>query len=182
MPAFAGVTEGRRLCVTSLRARARRHHLLPVEIGAAAGDLFRREPFDIGIVELPGGIVAPGQGILHRGARREGALKQRECEAERLSWLARSWGRPAALPSGKSEKRKRGTPTYSTMSFAQPMTTVAMPAVSERARGEAHALMADRAIGDEQCGIDAVGARQRETSSGQSVSSVTRWLRLVGRP
>src|SRR5207237_747424 len=41
-----------------------------------------------------------------------------------------SKGRPALLPSGKSLKRKRGTPQYSTMSLAQPMTTVGRPLAS----------------------------------------------------
>ena len=38
-----------------------------------------------------------------------------------------SLGFPAAFPSGKSLKRKRGAPTCSTMSLAQPMITVGMP-------------------------------------------------------
>ena len=47
-------------------------------------------------------------------------------------WLALSDGRPAGLPNGKSLNRKRGTPTYSTISFAHPSTTVGMPASSNR--------------------------------------------------
>ena len=43
---------------------------------------------------------------------------------------ATSLGLPAALPSGKSLNRKRGTPTRSTMSLAQPMTTVGIPFAS----------------------------------------------------
>src|SRR5579862_524086 len=43
---------------------------------------------------------------------------------------AGSCGRPQGLPSGKSLKRKRGTPAYSTMSLAHPMTTVGMPLAS----------------------------------------------------
>ena len=39
-------------------------------------------------------------------------------------------GRPAELPSGKSLKRKRGTPQCSTMSFAHPMITVGRPLAS----------------------------------------------------
>ena len=46
------------------------------------------------------------------------------------AWLSSSNGRPPALPSGKSENRKRGTPQCSTMSLAQPMTTVGIPCAS----------------------------------------------------
>ena len=49
----------------------------------------------------------------------------------------------------------------------------------QRARGEADALMADRAVGD-RIAASTPSALQRATISGQSTSSVTRWLRLVG--
>ena len=88
-------------------------------------------------------------------------FEKAERQGERFILAARSWGLPAALPSGKSEKRKRGTPTCSTMSLAQPMTTVAMPAVFERAGGKADTLMADRAIGDEEGGVDLIGKAAR---------------------
>jgi hypothetical protein len=41
-------------------------------------------------------------------------------------------GFPAALPRGKSLNKKRGTPQCSTISRAQPITTVAMPCASRR--------------------------------------------------
>ena len=53
-----------------------------------------------------------------------------------------SCGLPAELPSGKSLNRNRGTPAGSTMSFAAPMMTVAIPPFECR-RDQAHGLVAD---------------------------------------
>ena len=155
--------------------------LLLIEFGAPPFDFIRRQSFDVAVVELPVRTVAPAQRRLHGRPRRWRGLEHLQRQIEREGLRGRSFGRPAALPSGKSENSKRGTPTYSTMSLAQPMTTVAMPLASS-ARREADALVADRAIGHQHHRIDADPAWQRATISGQSTSSVTRWLRLVGRP
>jgi len=53
--------------------------------------------------------------------------RRRNANSTVKAWDYGSVGRPAALPSGKSLNRKRGTPQYSTMSLAHPITTVAMP-------------------------------------------------------
>ena len=64
--------------------------------------------------------------------------------------------------------------------LAQPITTVAMP-LSSSARCQAHALVANRAIGKKKRGIDLI-LRAAAHDLEQSTSIVTRWLRLVGRP
>ena len=92
-----------------------------------------------------------------------------------------SCGLPQELPSGKSLNRKRGTPAHSTMSLAAPMTTVGMPF---RSRYRATRLTVWWQTG--QVGTSSAAStwscRQRARISGASVSSVTRWLRLVGAP
>ena len=47
-----------------------------------------------------------------------------------MSWDVLSLGLPAELPNGKSLNKKRGTPHHSTMSLAQPITTVGTPLAS----------------------------------------------------
>ena len=92
-----------------------------------------------------------------------------------------SFGRPAGLPSGKSENSRRGTPTCSTMSLAQPITTVAMPAASS-ARAASAMLWWQTGQLAARMAASTPSSLQRATTSGQSTSSVTRWLRLVGSP
>jgi hypothetical protein len=93
----------------------------------------------------------------------------------------RSFGRPAALPSGKSLNRKRGTPQYSTMSFAHPMIRVAMP-FSSRCRAARLTVWWHTGQLATRMAASTPSARQRARSSGQSLSRVVRWLRFVGMP
>jgi len=142
--------------------------------------LLGRETIDVAVVEFPIGLalhfngdctVVRGAGAASRTLRARSSVKA--CDAG-------SFGRPAPLPSGKSENRNRGTPTNSTISFAHPMTMVEMRLL-QHARGQADALVADGQLGT-RIAASTPSALQRATISGQSVSSVTRWPRLVGAP
>ena len=98
--------------------------------------------------------AAPALRRLHRGAwlaadsRRSASSSVASCEAP-------SRGLPAALPRGKSENSRRGTPTCSTMSRAHPRITVDTPTASS-ARREAQGLVAHGAVGHQHRGIHAV--------------------------
>src|SRR6185295_14164892 len=128
--------------------------------------------------------------ILEKSSFQSGLLLQRrgDCTVVR-GWLvaakrsrakssvarceAGSFGRPAGLPRGKSENNRRGTPTYSTISLAQPSTTVAMPALS-KARAARLALWWQTGQFGNSSAASTPSALQRVTSSGQSTSRVTR--------
>ncbi|MAG97937.1 MAG: hypothetical protein CMM08_14760 [Rhodospirillaceae bacterium] len=74
----------------------------------------------------------PGSSLQRSGnctvVRGAGALSsRRSTSSSAAACEVGSSGRPAGQPSGKSQNRKRGTPQYSTMSLAQPMTMVGMP-------------------------------------------------------
>ena len=166
------------------RARPGATCLLLVELGAAA----RRSPRAtcasmFGKSSFQAGLVAPAQRRLHRRARAGAVSSTRSASSSVKACDCGSFGRPAGLPSGKSVNRKRGTPTYSTMSLAQPMTTVGMPFCFEvraarltvwwqtgqvgdeharrrpRPRGSAPHL---RAVGLERDAVAAVGRRAVE--------------------
>ena len=107
--------------------------------------------------------------------------EQRSAKSSVAACDAGSCGRPAALPSGRSEKTNRGTPTCSTMSLAQPSTTVAMPC-SSSARAARLTAGGRRDSWRPGWRRPRRPSWQRATSSGQSTSRVVRWLRLVGRP
>ena len=67
------------------------------------------------------------------------------------------------------------------MSLAQPITTVGMPAASS-ARAARLMLWWQTGQLAARMAASTPSALQRATTSGQSTSSVTRWLRLVGSP
>src|SRR5215212_7532765 len=70
----------------SSRAVAARDLFLLVELGAAPRQFFRAHLSDVVVVELPGGIRAPAQRRLHRGAGACRGLQQpqRQFERQRL--------------------------------------------------------------------------------------------------
>src|SRR6185437_180551 len=107
-------------------------------------------------------------------SRRRASSRVCACES-------RSKGRPAELPRGKSLHTKRGTPQCSTMSLAQPMITVGMPLAS-RCRAARPTVWWQTGQLGTRTAASAPSSRQRRSSSGASVSMVTRWLRLVGAP
>src|SRR6266542_1159960 len=105
-------------CALALGPRHALHH---VELLAPLQDLLRSQLGEIVEVALPRRVRPPA-------LRAAGALSRtRRASSSVWVWDSTSKGRPAELPSGKSLKRKRGTPQCSTMSFAQPMITVGMP-------------------------------------------------------
>ena len=101
-----------------------------------------------------------GDSTVVRGAGADSSRRKASSRVKAWDWG--SFGRPAALPNGKSLNRKRGAPQYSTMSFAHPMTRVAMPFSSKCRAAETHGLVAHRSIGDENGRLDAVGAAARQ--------------------
>jgi hypothetical protein len=56
---------------------------LLVELGPAPRQFFRAHLRDVVVVELPGGILAPAQRRLHRGARAGSRLQQTERQFKR---------------------------------------------------------------------------------------------------
>jgi len=135
----------------------RARSLSACRIRSAPRQLFRAHLRDVVVVELPGGILAPAQRRLHRGARAGGRLQetQRQLERQRLRLrIVRPAGR---ITSGKSENRKRGTAACSTMSLAQPITTVEMPLASRWRANQAGGLVANRAVRHQHGDIDLVG-------------------------
>jgi hypothetical protein len=67
------------------------------------------------------------------------------------------------------------------MSFAQPMTTLAMPLASSRRATSASVWWQTGQLAT-RIAASAPSAAQRATISGASTSSVVRWLRFVGAP
>src|SRR5207237_4180526 len=89
-------------------AHSTRLGLGTIELGAAACELFRREAFDVAIVELPAGVIAPAQRRLHGGARRGGGFQQVERELQRDCWrvgVVRPAGGVAAREVPEQEPR-----------------------------------------------------------------------------
>ena len=177
------------LCPTARAPSAARHATrLPRAISfcwsnsrAAARQLFRAHLRDVVVVELPGRVLAPAQRRLHRGARAGGASSRRSASSSVSACESTSCGLPAELPSGKSLNRKRGTAACSTMSLAQPITTVGMPFAS-RWRATSAVVWWQTGQFGTSTATSTLSARQRARISGASVSMVTRWLRLVGAP
>ena len=122
-----------------------------VKFGAAAGQFFGREPGRVGIVVFPAVVAGfPLPAVKRCVVRGRATMSSALSASPRVKcWLSSSNGLPAALPSGKSENTKRGTPQCSTMSFAQPMMTVAMPAASRCRAAQRQGLVAHRAIGNQ---------------------------------
>ena len=108
-------------------AQASGFRLALVEFRAPSRDLVRRQALDVAVIELPVRVVAPQKRGLHGRARARAVSSKRRASSSVNACDSGSRGLPAELPSGKSENTRRGTPTCSTMSFAHPMTTVAMP-------------------------------------------------------
>jgi len=113
-----------------------------------------------------------------RGAAAVSSKPQGQLEGARLGLHVER--PPRGVAERKSLHTKRGTPQCSTMSLAQPMITAECRWL-EMPGGQTHGLVADRSAGN-QTATSAPSSRHGRSSSGASVSTVTRWLRLVGAP
>src|SRR6185312_16020127 len=105
MPAKGLVMDG---SLRRLPPNPARELLVPVELGAAAGDLLGGKAVDIGEVELPGRVVAPAQRRLHRRARARRGFEdaQRELQREGLGFgVVRLPGRVAERKVAEQEAR-----------------------------------------------------------------------------
>ena len=149
----------------------------------------------------PGGAQAPPRHAIEVQIVQLPRLHRRPSAAATASWCAAraptparampsssvcscdasSCGLPALLPSGKSLNRKRGTAACSTMSLAQPISTVGMPLASRWRATRLHVWWQTGQFGTRI----AASARPRARGAGfpeHRSRSVTRWLRLVGAP
>ena len=113
---FSHRGEGKRTPIRPPDCRARSPFACRTRPGAAP--VLPAHLRDVVVVELPGGILAPAQRRLHRGARgRRPSPADAAPVPASAACEAISCGLPAELPSGKSENRKRGTAACSTMSL-----------------------------------------------------------------
>jgi hypothetical protein len=93
-----------------------------------------------------------------------------------------SFGRPAALPSGKSEnsRTRHAGPLDDVLGATHHHGGDA--GALEQAGDQRERLVADRAVRDQDRRIDPGPPGSAPGISGASTSSVVRWLRLVGAP
>src|SRR6266545_8059049 len=127
-----------------------------VELGAPAHDLLGREAFDVAVIELPVGAHTPRERGLH-GCPRTGRgfeNTQRQIEGEDLRL-------PVLRPTGAVTKREIGEQKARDAHIFDDVLSAAHDyrgntALLQRSRGEAEGLVADRAIGNKDRGIDSV--------------------------